>query len=283
MRKSIFFLPLALASILASSSPAQTAQTASAAAKRPMTFEDMMQMKRLGETAVSPDSRWLAYAATTVNLEQNTETTNLFIQFIGGGEPKPLPVAQPGDRGPQFSPDGKHILFLSSRDGSQQVWVADFNSSDGSTSNPKKLTAISTEADNAIWSPDSHSVVFTSAVYPDCPAITAARRGDRRQMQCRSGCGAGLEQGQGDGLYPPALPPLGPLHRRQAQPSVPGNGGDRGDARSDAQRSPQRPARISLGASRAADALFRPTRRSWPLRRTSTKSRQSASMATSLP
>ncbi len=174
MRKSIFFLPLALASILASSSPAQTAQTASAAAKRPMTFEDMMQMKRLGETAVSPDSRWLAYAATTVNLEQNTETTNLFIQFIGGGEPKPLPVAQPGDRGPQFSPDDKHILFLSSRDGSQQVWVADFNSSDGSTSNPKKLTAISTEADNAIWSPDSHSVVFTSAVYPDCPAITAA-------------------------------------------------------------------------------------------------------------
>jgi len=28
--------------------------------KRPMTFEDMMQMKRLGETAVSPDGKWLA-------------------------------------------------------------------------------------------------------------------------------------------------------------------------------------------------------------------------------
>jgi dipeptidyl aminopeptidase/acylaminoacyl peptidase len=146
-----------------------------------MTFEDMMQMKRLGETAVSSDGRWLAYSVTTVNLEQNTKTAELYIQFVGGGDSKPLPVAQPGDHGPQFSPDSKHILFLSGRSGSEQVWVADFNSSDGTASNPKKLTSISTEADNAIWSPDSHSVVFTSNVYPDCPPITAtdAATGDK--------------------------------------------------------------------------------------------------------
>jgi len=35
----------------------------------PMTFADMMKMKRLGETAVSPDGKWLAYSVTTVNLE----------------------------------------------------------------------------------------------------------------------------------------------------------------------------------------------------------------------
>ncbi len=193
MRKSILFLPFALASALAFPNLAQTAQTpqaSSSSAKRPMTFEDLMQMKRLGESAVSADSRWLVYAATTVNLEQNTKTTELFIRFIAGGEPKPLPVAQPGDRGPRFSPDGKHILFLSSRDGSQQIWVADFNSSDGSTSNPKKLTAISTEADNAVWSPDSRSVVFTSSVYPDCQAITEAdaATGDK----CNAGRDAAL-------------------------------------------------------------------------------------------
>jgi dipeptidyl aminopeptidase/acylaminoacyl peptidase len=139
-----------------------------------MTFEDMMQLKRLGESAVSADSRWLVYSATTVDLEKNSKTAELFIQFVGGGQPEPLSVAEPGDSGVQFSPDGKRILFLSSREGSQQVWVADFNSSDGSTQNPKKLTAISTEADAAIWSPDSHFVAFTSSVYPDCPAITAA-------------------------------------------------------------------------------------------------------------
>jgi dipeptidyl aminopeptidase/acylaminoacyl peptidase/protein-disulfide isomerase len=151
--------------------PAETS-AGTAPAKRPMTFEDLMRMKRLGETAVSPDGKWLAYAVTTVDLNQNTKTTELWIQAIAGGEPQKLSVAQPGDSGPQFDSGGKRILFLSSRTGSQQVWLADFDPATGTAANPKKLTNIATGADNAIWSPDGHSVVFTSAVFPDCPAIT---------------------------------------------------------------------------------------------------------------
>jgi dipeptidyl aminopeptidase/acylaminoacyl peptidase len=139
-----------------------------------MTFEDMMHMKRLGETAVSPDGKWLAYSVTTVDLDQNTKTAELFIQPIAGGDPKPIAVTKPGDSGAQFSADGKHVLFLSGREGGNQVWLADFDSATGATSNPKKLTSISTEADNAKWSPDGHFVVFTSSVYPDCSAITEA-------------------------------------------------------------------------------------------------------------
>ena len=139
-----------------------------------MTFEDMMAMKRLGETAVSPDGKWLAYSVTTVDLDKNTKTPELWLQKIEGGEPIKIAVAQPGDSGLEFAPDGKRILFTSSRDSSQQIWLADFDPSTGATSNAKKLTAISTEADNAKWSPDGKSIVFTSAVYPDCPPITMA-------------------------------------------------------------------------------------------------------------
>jgi dipeptidyl aminopeptidase/acylaminoacyl peptidase len=163
---SVLFLVLALAG----SRPA-IAQTG---AKRPMTFEDMMQMKRLGETAVSPDGKWLAYSVTTVDLDKNTKTPELWVQQIGGGEPMKIAVAQSGDGSPEFAPDSKRILFTSSRDGSQQVWLADFDAATGATSNPKKLTTIATEAGNAKWSPDGKFIVFTSAVYPDCPAITAA-------------------------------------------------------------------------------------------------------------
>jgi len=143
-----------------------------AQAKRPMTFEDMMKMKRLGETAVSPDGKWLAYSVTTVDLNQNTKTPELWLQAIVGGEPQKLAVGQPGDSGVEFSPDAKRILFLSSREAGQQIWLADFDATTGATSNEKKLTSIWTNTDNAKWSPDGHSIVFTSSVYPDCPAIT---------------------------------------------------------------------------------------------------------------
>ncbi len=174
MRRFILIFSIAMLSAI---TPVCSAQAAPP--KRPMTFEDMMKMKRLGETAVSPDGKWLAYSVTTVNLDQNTKTPELWLQAIApagsaSADPQKLSVAQPGDSGPQFAPDGKRILFESSREGGQQVWIADFDPATGATANAKKLTAISTAADNAIWSPDGNSVLFTSAVFPDCPAITTA-------------------------------------------------------------------------------------------------------------
>lgn len=157
------------------------AQPAASGGKRPMTFEDMMGMKRLGETAVSPDGKWVAYSVTTVDLEKNSKTAELWLQKIDGGEPQKLAVGQAGDGGVEFAPDGRSVLFLSGRESGQQVWVADFDTATGTASHAHKLTSISTEADNAKWSPDGRFVVFTSSVYPDCPAIRAddSGAGDR--------------------------------------------------------------------------------------------------------
>jgi dipeptidyl aminopeptidase/acylaminoacyl peptidase len=192
MRRPSLVLLFAFAFIFPALSRAQSAQSAQSApaahssqaeqpgqATRPMTFQDMMQMKRLGETAVSPDGKWLAYSVTTVNLKQNTKTPELWLQAIApssekSSEPIKIAVGQAGDAGPEFAPDGHSVLFLSGRENGQQIWVADFDPATGATSNAKKLTAIATEADNAKWSPDGHSVVFTSGVYPDCPPITTA-------------------------------------------------------------------------------------------------------------
>src|SRR3974390_142363 len=136
----------------------------------------MMHMKRLGETADSPDGTWLAYSVTTVDLDQNTKTSKLWLQPIAGGNPVELVIAPPGASGLQFSHDGKRILFLSSiissTPGSQQIVIADFDPATGATSNTRVVTNISTEADNAQWSPDGTFIVFTSNVYPDCPAVT---------------------------------------------------------------------------------------------------------------
>src|ERR1700739_4249696 len=88
-----FQFPCLLALVL-SAATFSSAQAPATGQKRPMTFEDMMQMKRLGETAVSPDGKWLAYSVTSINLEQNTKTTGLWLQKIEGGETKKISVAK---------------------------------------------------------------------------------------------------------------------------------------------------------------------------------------------
>jgi dipeptidyl aminopeptidase/acylaminoacyl peptidase len=132
----------------------------------------MMQMRRLGDTDVSPDGKWLLYSVTDVDLKANTRTPKLWIQQISGDEPKLVEGTQPGDSGARFSHDGKRLLFLSSRSGSQQIYTADFDSATAATGNIKVTANIGLDADNALWSPDGQSIVFTAAVYPDCPAIT---------------------------------------------------------------------------------------------------------------
>jgi Tol biopolymer transport system component len=59
------------------------------------------------------------------------------------------------ESGPQFSPDGKRIVFESIRSGVQQVWVCD---SDGT--NPIQLT--SHGASTPRWSPDGRHIAFVS-------------------------------------------------------------------------------------------------------------------------
>jgi dipeptidyl aminopeptidase/acylaminoacyl peptidase len=110
---------------------------------------------------------------TTVDHKQNTKTTELFIQPIDPGNTKPpTAVGQQGDNGLEFAPDGKHILFLSSRElASQQVYTADFDTATGATSNVRRASGSWGGVDNAKWAPDSQSIAYTAEVYPDCPAI----------------------------------------------------------------------------------------------------------------
>ena len=136
------------------------------AQKRPLTFDDMMQLKRIGDFAVSPDGKWVTFSATDVSLAGNSRKTHLWIVPVAGGENRRLTLATgAGEDRLRFAPDGKRVLFITG----SQVWTQDFDATNGAlTGQPKQVTTISTEADGATWSPDGKSILFVSAVYPDC-------------------------------------------------------------------------------------------------------------------
>jgi dipeptidyl aminopeptidase/acylaminoacyl peptidase len=158
---------------------------ACAQAKRPMTFEDMMKMRRLGDIAVSPDGRWVLFSVTDVDLGKNTRTPHLWIVPTAGGDEKPLTDSLAGESRGRFSPDGKQILFQSARDGGQQIWLAPFDTAAGTIGDAHRLTSISTEADGAIWSPDGRNILFVSSVYPDCADDACNKQRDEEQAQSK--------------------------------------------------------------------------------------------------
>src|SRR4051812_26505737 len=50
-----------------------------AQSKHPFTFEDMMALKRVEEPEVSPDGKWVLFAAVDVHLKANTKTPHVWV------------------------------------------------------------------------------------------------------------------------------------------------------------------------------------------------------------
>src|SRR5207244_3091460 len=94
-----------------------------AAAGRAMTLDDLFKFKRVSDPQVSPDGRTVVYVVATVDLASNKISSNLWLAPAAGGEPRQLTTTDKKDRHPRWSPDGRQILFESSRSGDMQLWV----------------------------------------------------------------------------------------------------------------------------------------------------------------
>ncbi len=162
--------------------------SAAALGKRPMTFADMERMKRVSDPQVSPSGRWVMFSVAEVDLERNSKVSHLWVVPLGtGGMEKPTsqdPDAgrptlarekqvtfwKEGESEGRFSPDGRQVLFVANdaATGLSQVFLAPWDEATGTLGTPVRLTNVSTEADGAIWSPNSKRILFSSRVYPEC-------------------------------------------------------------------------------------------------------------------
>jgi dipeptidyl aminopeptidase/acylaminoacyl peptidase len=135
-----------------------------AAEKRPMKLEDLFDLKRIADPQISPDGKLVVYQVTSVSLAENKSSTALWLAATDGKTP-PKAFTNPNgkkDTHPRWSPDGKQILFSSTRSGSQQLWVVGIDGGEA-----EQITTISTGADNGLWSPDGSHIAFVSSVYPE--------------------------------------------------------------------------------------------------------------------
>jgi dipeptidyl aminopeptidase/acylaminoacyl peptidase len=150
-------LPILILSLLAPS-PAPPRP----ASPPPFTATEMMRLQRLADPQVSPDGRWIAYQSTQVDTTSWTRNTDIWIVAAAGGAPRRLTEDARSDTRPRWSPDGRRIAFLSTRDGGSQVWLVD---AAGGT--PRQVTSLPTEVGGVLWA-DERTLVVTSDVHPEC-------------------------------------------------------------------------------------------------------------------
>jgi len=142
------------------------------AQKQPFTAETMLRLARLGEPALSPSGRLVAFSVQTPDLEKNTKPQQIYVVAAdGAGNPRPLTSEGTQNSRPRWSPDSRQIYFLSNRSGSQQIWVMD---ADGLRA--RQITRLATEAGGLLLAPNGKKLVFTSSVYPDCGADNACNQ-----------------------------------------------------------------------------------------------------------
>lgn len=130
--------------------------------KRAIQFDDMIAMHRVSDPQISPDGKWVAYVVSTPDMAANHSSSNIWLVPATGGEERQITRAG-SDARPRWSPDGQRLAFISSRDGTSQVYTISPYGGEAS-----RLTFLSTDADNEIWSPNGQWIAFTSRVYPDC-------------------------------------------------------------------------------------------------------------------
>jgi dipeptidyl aminopeptidase/acylaminoacyl peptidase len=152
------------------------------AAKHPITFDDLIHMHRVAEPQISPDGKWVAYTVTTPDMDANRNASNIWLVPTAGGAA--LQLTQSGhDSSPVWSPDGKTLAFLSSRDGTSQVYMLSMEGGEA-----QQITQLSTGADIVKWSPDGKTIAFTSSVYPDCKddACNKARDSEKEKNKIKA-------------------------------------------------------------------------------------------------
>ncbi len=134
-----------------------------AQAKRPMNVEDLITAVRVGDPQLSPDGKRVLYGRTVTDPVSGKRNADIWSVNIDGSERKAFIESPTGDDTPRFLSDGR-VVFMSSRDGAPQVYVAN-----GDGSNAKQITRLSGGAQGPlIVSPDGKSIAFVSDVYPAC-------------------------------------------------------------------------------------------------------------------
>ncbi len=129
------------------------------AQRRAITFDDLIGLKVVGDPQAAPGGRWVAYTVNSISLQDNRGTTRIWLADLTTGETRALTAGPGTDRSPRWSPDGKTLAFISTRQGGSQIWSLSLAGGEA-----QKVSSLADGVNEFIWLPDGKGFLAVSDI-----------------------------------------------------------------------------------------------------------------------
>ncbi len=137
-----------------------------AAAQRAVEAKDLLRIREVSDPQVSPDGAWVAYTVTASDTVTDKRDADVWMSRWDGKRSVRLTYSKVREHSPRWSPDGRYLAFLSSREDpreEEQVWLLDRTGGEA-----ERVTDLAGGVSDFAWSPaGSRLALVASDPTPD--------------------------------------------------------------------------------------------------------------------
>jgi dipeptidyl aminopeptidase/acylaminoacyl peptidase len=122
--------------------------------KRLLTIDDMIRERDAADPRLSPDGQLVAYTVSGTDTAHDVFVSAIYVTSFDGRTTRRMTWSKEGEHVPRWSPDGRTLAFLSSRDDeheSDQVWMLPRDGGEA-----QRITSFPGGVVDYAWAPDGH-------------------------------------------------------------------------------------------------------------------------------
>jgi dipeptidyl aminopeptidase/acylaminoacyl peptidase len=129
-------------------------------ARAPATSAHMRQARIPDDEHIHPDGSRAVFVLRDWAADQPKQVSRIWAVPLAGGAPTALTSGPGNDMHPRWSPDGKQLAFLSTRDGEQDGGKAQVYLMAASGGTPRQLCSLPNGVESFAWSPDGSQLAL---------------------------------------------------------------------------------------------------------------------------